>query len=133
MASVIRSLLAMQKEYLIEQGDAVIAVKDSIDLIERARRKRIDLYRVDVAIAGRLHPGRGIGFLNAFARIARLRLRARAMQRLKLAGKRLQFWQFDDWPACDAGRTLGRSWSGAGGAPDHEVSPAYCWRKARAC
>jgi len=25
------------------------------------------------------------------------------------------------------------SWSGAGGAPDHEVCPAYCWRKTSAC
>ncbi len=73
------------------QGDVRHLTRRGIDLIERPRRERIDLYRVDVAIAGWLHPGRGVRLFDAFARIAGLRLGRCAMQRLELARKRQQF------------------------------------------
>ena len=74
------------------QGDISHLPGRGINLIERARRKRIDLHRVDVAIAGRLHASGGVGFFDTFARIGRLRLRARSVQRFELARKRQQLW-----------------------------------------
>ena len=74
------------------QGNVRHLPRRGINLIERARRERIDLHRVDVTITGRLDAGRGIGFFDAFAGVAGLRLRTRAMQRLELAGKRQQLW-----------------------------------------
>ena len=46
-----------------------------VDLIERAGRERIDLHRVDEAVAHRLHPRRGIGLSDALLWILRLRRR----------------------------------------------------------
>ena len=63
------------------QGDVGHLPRRGIDLIERPWRKRIDLNGIDVAIAGRLHAGSGVGLLDALARIAGfwLRLGAHAM------------------------------------------------------
>ena len=59
------------------KGDVGHLPGRGIDLIERARRERIDLHGVDVAIATWLHARGGIGLFDALARIARLRLRTR--------------------------------------------------------
>ena len=85
------------------QGNIRHLPRRSINLIERSRRKRIDLNRIDVTVAGGLHACRGVGFFDTFAGVAELWLRTRAMQRLELAGKRQRCWNFNhlDWPSAN--------------------------------
>ena len=68
-----------------------------IDLVERPLGERIDLDRVEVTRARRLHTRFAIGLVDARARIGGLgRLGLRARQRLKLAGQGQELGNLDD-------------------------------------
>ena len=68
-----------------------------IDLIERAVREGIDLDRVEIARARRLHARGAIGLLDARVRIGGLRRRGRAPRnRLELARQRQRLRKLDD-------------------------------------
>jgi hypothetical protein len=79
------------------QGNVGHLPRRGVDLIERPWRKRIDLNGIDVAVAGRLHAGSGVGLLDALAGIAGFRLRLGSMQWLELSRQRQQLWHFDDF------------------------------------
>ena len=75
------------------QGDIGYLSRRGVDLIERAHRVGVDLHGVDVAVAGRLHARRLIGFGDAVGRISSVPDRGTAARyRLKLAGKRQRLW-----------------------------------------
>jgi len=59
-----------------------------IDLIERPLRERIDLHRIDEAVAHGLDARGGIGLVHASGGIGRLRRLPGAFDRLHLAGQR---------------------------------------------
>ena len=83
--------------FALLQGDVRHLPRRGIDLIERALDERIDLNGVDVAAAGRLHAGGGIGLIDALARIARLGAGRPAGNRLELPRQRQRLRQFDDF------------------------------------
>jgi hypothetical protein len=56
-----------------------------VNLIERTGRERVDLHRVDEAVAHRLHPSRRIGLSDALLWILRLRRRFSARHGLQLS------------------------------------------------
>src|SRR4051794_11695588 len=70
------------------QGHVRDLPRRGVQLIERAVSKGVDLHRVDVAVAGRLHPCGGIGFFDALTWIAGFRPGMSAMERLELPRQR---------------------------------------------
>src|SRR5258708_14027021 len=74
-----RDRTGSDKVLALLEGDIRHLPWRGINLIERARRERIDLHCIDVAISARLHASGGVGFFDTFARIGRLRLRTRTM------------------------------------------------------
>ena len=78
------------------QGDVGDLARRRIDLIERAAGERIDLHRVDEAVAHRLHARGGIGLVDARGRIGGFRRRLAAGERLQLAGQRQRLRQLHD-------------------------------------
>ena len=76
------------------QGDIGDLARRGIDLIERAARERIDLHRVDEAVAHRLHARGGVGLIDAHGRIGGFgrRLADRAAASIG-PGKRQAAWR----------------------------------------
>ncbi len=67
-----------------------------IDLVERPAGERIDLDRVDEAVAHRLNPRGCVGLVDAHGRVGGFRCRLATVDRLQLPGQRQQLGQLHD-------------------------------------
>lgn len=72
----------------------------SVHLVQRTFGPRVELDRVEEAIAARLDTCRGIGCADADARVGRFHCRMRRRHRLELAGKRQRRRYRDDLDPC---------------------------------